>query len=148
MTTRPLIAITAGDVAGIGPEVVVRSLCDQRVSDACHPVVLCHPDILRRAGQLIGEESVAIDELGELSVNRRDLEALSSRAIACFNPAGDEALDVQPGIISAAAGDAATSRATTRPRHVLQTRIVGVLSLVKPTDQAGAFLTNFWIQMK
>ena len=36
--TRPKIALTVGDPAGIGPEIVRKALADPRVLDACEPV--------------------------------------------------------------------------------------------------------------
>jgi len=41
---RPRIAITAGDPAGIGPEIVARAASDPRVTDACDPVVFGPPE--------------------------------------------------------------------------------------------------------
>jgi 4-hydroxythreonine-4-phosphate dehydrogenase len=41
---RPRIAITAGDPAGIGPEVAARAAADPRVRAACDPVVYGPPD--------------------------------------------------------------------------------------------------------
>lgn len=36
----PLIAITLGDVAGIGPEVVVKALALPEVWEVCRPLVI------------------------------------------------------------------------------------------------------------
>lgn len=36
----PRLAITLGDPRGIGPEIVARALADQRVRDACDPVIV------------------------------------------------------------------------------------------------------------
>ena len=38
--TRPIIAITIGDPAGIGPEVVVKALSNQMFYDMCRPFVI------------------------------------------------------------------------------------------------------------
>jgi 4-hydroxythreonine-4-phosphate dehydrogenase len=43
-TSRPRIAITAGDPAGIGPEIAAAAATDPRVLDACEPVVYAPPD--------------------------------------------------------------------------------------------------------
>jgi 4-hydroxythreonine-4-phosphate dehydrogenase len=37
--SRPRIALTAGDPAGIGPEIVEKAAADSRVRDACDPVI-------------------------------------------------------------------------------------------------------------
>jgi 4-hydroxythreonine-4-phosphate dehydrogenase len=41
---KPRVAITAGDPAGIGPEIAARAARDGRVLDACEPVVYAPPD--------------------------------------------------------------------------------------------------------
>jgi 4-hydroxythreonine-4-phosphate dehydrogenase len=53
MKQKPIIALTMGDPAGVGPELCVRALCDPSTRERCHPVVFGHQDILRRASQAI-----------------------------------------------------------------------------------------------
>ena len=50
---RPIVAITMGDPAGVGPEVVLKALADSAVRRACRPLVLGDLDLLRkiRAGR-------------------------------------------------------------------------------------------------
>lgn len=43
---RPIIAVTMGDAAGIGPEIVVKSLHSQEICRICRPLVLADADIL------------------------------------------------------------------------------------------------------
>lgn len=103
----PLIAMTMGDVAGIGPEVVARAVVDPRVVAMCRPLVVGHPAVLKRAIELIGAaveicsiEPVPADELaGAL----REHEDDTSRVV-CWNPAGEAAADVPAGVIDARAG--------------------------------------------
>jgi 4-hydroxythreonine-4-phosphate dehydrogenase len=40
MSSKPIVGITMGDPAGIGPEVVVNAAIDRRVARCCHPIVL------------------------------------------------------------------------------------------------------------
>ena len=42
--SRPRVAITAGDPAGIGPEIAAKAAADPRVRAACEPVVYAPPD--------------------------------------------------------------------------------------------------------
>jgi 4-hydroxythreonine-4-phosphate dehydrogenase len=51
--TRPTIAVTMGDPAGISPELVARALAEPAVRAACHPVVIGDPRILFRAMELV-----------------------------------------------------------------------------------------------
>ena len=50
---KPRVAITAGDPAGIGPEVAARAAADARVLDVCEPIVYAPPaDVAFPAGVL------------------------------------------------------------------------------------------------
>jgi len=51
---RPLLAITMGDPAGIGPEVVLKALTHVDVFARCRPVVVGDRRILERAGSWLG----------------------------------------------------------------------------------------------
>jgi 4-hydroxythreonine-4-phosphate dehydrogenase len=51
---RPVVAITMGDAAGVGPEVVVKALARQEVYDGCRPLVIGDARRLRRAVEVTG----------------------------------------------------------------------------------------------
>ena len=46
----PVVAITAGDPGGIGPEIVVKALKDRAVRRLCRALVLGDPGVLKAAG--------------------------------------------------------------------------------------------------
>lgn len=54
MTTSPIIAVTMGDGAGVGPEVVVPALLDEGVLSRCNPVVIGDAKRLRQAADILG----------------------------------------------------------------------------------------------
>src|SRR6185312_839421 len=54
MTYRPLIAITMGDAAGIGPEVIMKSLGHAEIYQYCRPLVIGDAERLRAAGRIVG----------------------------------------------------------------------------------------------
>ncbi len=114
---RPRIALTLGDVSGIGPEVVARSLSDERLRDCCRPVVVGHPEVLRRALTLIGS-SLAIREVK--SVAEVDW---SSSGIPCWNPSAVDAVAVPSGLIDARAGRAAYDYLVASTRAALRGEI-------------------------
>ncbi len=49
MSYLPRLAISMGDPAGIGPEVIVRALADPRVAAGLRPLVVGDPEVLQRA---------------------------------------------------------------------------------------------------
>jgi 4-hydroxythreonine-4-phosphate dehydrogenase len=44
--TRPVIALTPGDPAGVGPEIALRALAARRVREVCRPLVIGDPEHL------------------------------------------------------------------------------------------------------
>ncbi|RJO63052.1 MAG: 4-hydroxythreonine-4-phosphate dehydrogenase PdxA [Myxococcales bacterium] len=56
----PLIAITMGDPAGIGPEIVVKALARREVHETCIPVVLGDAGVLAKA-RLVAGGPVAVN---------------------------------------------------------------------------------------
>lgn len=46
---KPVVGITMGDPAGIGPEVVVKALTDRQIYDLCNPIVIGDRRLLGRA---------------------------------------------------------------------------------------------------
>src|SRR5215211_76575 len=53
--SRPLLAITMGDPAGIGPEIVLKALAHVDVFDRCRPLVVGDRRILKRAARWLGQ---------------------------------------------------------------------------------------------
>ena len=51
MTYRPIIGITMGDAAGVGPEIIMKSLAHASVYAQCRPLVIGDTARLRDAGQ-------------------------------------------------------------------------------------------------
>jgi 4-hydroxythreonine-4-phosphate dehydrogenase len=59
---KPIIGITLGDPAGIGPEIVLKSLIThEEIYKRCIPVVFGSPDILSRIGKKIGLDTEIIE---------------------------------------------------------------------------------------
>jgi 4-phospho-D-threonate 3-dehydrogenase / 4-phospho-D-erythronate 3-dehydrogenase len=52
--SRPIIAITMGDPAGIGPEIVMKSLAHAELYERCRPLVIGDSARLGRVGEILG----------------------------------------------------------------------------------------------
>ncbi len=99
--SRPRIAISMGDPAGIGPEVIVAAWPETFVHEICRPFVVGHPEILRRAARL-WRLPIQVQEISSPS------EAQPSPALLpCLPVCEDEVLQVRPGRVDARAGRAA-----------------------------------------
>ena len=53
---RPITAITMGDPAGIGPEIVVGTMLSEEIHDCCRPFVIGSIAIMERAAKVLGKE--------------------------------------------------------------------------------------------
>jgi 4-hydroxythreonine-4-phosphate dehydrogenase len=102
VSDKPLIAITAGDPAGIGPEVVLAALADEDVNAKCVPYAVGNADLFRKVGAATGLNA----DLESATVEPDRLAHLPA-APAILDPTSINAEDVIAGEISAAAGKAA-----------------------------------------
>ena len=77
--SKPTIALTMGDAAGIGPELVVRLLSDPKITESCRPFV-------------VGDEGVIRDTAARLDIGAQ------VRAIRAVSEAGQSlgTIDVLP----------------------------------------------------
>jgi 4-hydroxythreonine-4-phosphate dehydrogenase len=101
----PRIAITMGDPAGVGPELCLKLLRDERVSSYCDPVVYGDMGVLRRVANHLGWSNPE-------SIRVRDLTAVDG---------GYDA--IVPGHVSAACGAAAYAYITTAIDDALAGRV-------------------------
>jgi 4-hydroxythreonine-4-phosphate dehydrogenase len=109
---KPTLAVTLGDAAGIGPEVIVRAWSDPQVHRVCHAVVLGHPEVLRRAVALV--ESVDNANRPQTGRSIDVIDVSSPREVAssvvrmpCLPIGADDLLAVAPGTIDPRTGQAA-----------------------------------------
>ena len=48
MSRKPIVAVTMGDPAGVGPEVILKALNHRAVGRACNPLILGDWGVLQR----------------------------------------------------------------------------------------------------
>ncbi len=102
MTERPIIAMTMGDAAGVGAEVIMKSLAHSELYAQCRPLVIGDAERLKEAGRIVGSPL----EVRSLSVEEVDKAAYQHGTVDCIDlkliPKG-----LPWGKLSAVAGDAA-----------------------------------------
>jgi 4-phospho-D-threonate 3-dehydrogenase / 4-phospho-D-erythronate 3-dehydrogenase len=95
---RPRLGITVGDVAGVGPEIVVRALADEGVRSRIRPVVFGPVEVLERAALLVGAP-IRFHRVSDVSVTPDD-------AVACID-GGIASASIRPGTVDPRAGEIA-----------------------------------------
>src|SRR5690349_14881317 len=113
MTSKPLIAITLGDPAGVGPEVIVGAWTESVVHEWCRPLVVGHPGIVRRAVEL-WQTDLHVQE-----ISSPDEAEPSHNVIPCLTCSDDDVMGVKPGHLDARAGQAAYDAIVTATRLAL-----------------------------
>lgn len=98
--TRPIIGITMGDAAGIGPEIIMKALGDPNIYTMSRPFVIGDAKMLRRAAKFVGSS------LTVRLIARPEEAVFAHGEVDCLDmnllPEG-----LEIGKVSAAAGDAA-----------------------------------------
>ncbi|MBN1811268.1 MAG: 4-hydroxythreonine-4-phosphate dehydrogenase PdxA [Anaerolineae bacterium] len=96
--SKPIIAVTMGDPAGVGPEVTVKALAREEVWDCCRPLVVGDARVMAKAVDLVGAALA--------------LRVIAQASDAHFDPAAPDLIDLgnvdidtlEQGQVSAAAG--------------------------------------------
>ncbi len=104
VSNKPTLAITMGDPAGIGPEVIVGAWYDERVHSLARLVVIGHPEILLRAARLL---NVDLDVFEVHSPQSNGGPASGPTKMVCIRSSGDDVLNLSDGRVDARAGEAA-----------------------------------------
>lgn len=100
--SRPLIAITLGDPAGIGPEVILKALARGEVQSLCRAVVVGDRRILTRAAARVGLPEPAFEVVSSPDQGRYAAGTVTLIDLHNADPAA-----IVPGQIAAEAGRAA-----------------------------------------
>ena len=103
MRDKPIIAITIGDPAGIGPEVTAKALADASVWECARPLVVGDAGVMRKAVQVTG---AAVE-----------IRAITTPEDARYDPSAPDVLDLanvdldalELGVVSAQAARAAVA---------------------------------------
>src|SRR5205085_2754750 len=98
----PLLGITIGDVAGVGPEITAKTLLHHpELRSICRPIAIGDADALARAVELIGSDPAVIRTL------KAPDETTNDPGVLEIIQEGRSLGEVPQGKVSAAAGDAA-----------------------------------------
>jgi len=97
---RPIVGITMGDAAGIGPEIIMKGLARGEVHDICRPLAIGDAARLRKGGRIVGSSLKvnALRDPAKAAYRRREVDCIDLPLIPDELPFGK---------LSAKAGDAA-----------------------------------------
>ncbi|WP_038171469.1 4-hydroxythreonine-4-phosphate dehydrogenase PdxA [Verrucomicrobium sp. BvORR106] len=122
MPSKPIIALTMGDPAGVGPEVCLQLLANQEVTTQCSPVIFGSAAILERVSQATGfplPDTVIPREAWKRTHSNLDVPAI-------LDLGEIDAASVTPGVIGAHTGAAAYAYVNLAINAALAGEIAGV----------------------
>jgi 4-hydroxythreonine-4-phosphate dehydrogenase len=102
----PRIAVTMGDPAGIGPELIAATLADDAVHDRCRPLVIGDADVIR-AGIAAIHAPIEVHEVAEPSA-----AVYGAGRVNVLTPPGADVADHAWGRLTVEAGAAALAALT------------------------------------
>lgn len=98
----PILALTMGDPAGIGPEITAKALADRDIYKECLPFVVGDLEIMKQQEKYL--QGGVFTQISSPSA----ATSLPSRSFGVFQP-GEALRGIRPGELSAEAGKAAAS---------------------------------------
>jgi 4-hydroxythreonine-4-phosphate dehydrogenase len=120
VSERPIIAVTMGDPAGVGPEITAQALTRGEIWNGCRPLVVGDADVMAQAAELVAAPLA--------------FRSIADVAEARFDPAAPDVLDLcnvdparlRPGEVSAANGQASVDYVERAARLALAGEVSGI----------------------
>lgn len=134
-SSLPRIALTQGDVAGVGPEIIARAVTDPRLTAVCRPIVVGDPGVLERALRLTGQDRAV------QVVTMPDEVVWNTTSLPCWNPSSANLRQVSDGAVHAEAGQAAYDCLVAATRATLQGQFDAITTA--PLNKAGLYAAGF-----
>ena len=83
-TQRPILGITMGDPAGIGPEIIVKALEDKTIWEVCSPFVLGDLGVMENTLKLLGSD-LGLNVIKEISKETKKEKVINLLALSTLN---------------------------------------------------------------
>ncbi|MBC7902903.1 MAG: 4-hydroxythreonine-4-phosphate dehydrogenase PdxA [Gemmatimonadaceae bacterium] len=94
--TRPIIGITCGDLNGIGIELIIKGLSDQRLLDLCTPIVFASNKVINFYRKSIPESTFNYQ-------STKELNRISPKQVNIYNCWEDD-VAINPGVLNEIGG--------------------------------------------
>ncbi len=127
MNEKPLLAITMGDPAGVGPETIARAWFDPAMHEVCDALVIGNSAVMRRAVELVG---IGADVVTVTEATRQTASGVRSgiARMPCLQCGSADAANVLPGLIDPRGGQAAYDALLKAVELALAGRIDGIVT--------------------
>ena len=135
MSQIPILGVTAGDPAGIGPEITLLTVTDPQMRMLARAVVYADPAVMRRAAQVVGSSATinVVTDAAEAGDDPNVVDVIDIGVIA-------DAELVEWGKVQALAGKAAIAAIERSVQDALAGRTAGVVT--SPINKEAIWATG------
>ncbi|HNP54344.1 MAG TPA: 4-hydroxythreonine-4-phosphate dehydrogenase PdxA [Ferruginibacter sp.] len=130
---KPVIGISCGDINGIGIELILKTLSDNRILEFCTPVVFANNKVLNFYRKTLPEHNSNFAIL-------KDASRVNHKQVNIFN-CWEEEVNVTPGILNEIGGKYAVLSLTTAAEALKARKIDGLVTapIHKKNTQSDSF---------
>ena len=93
---RPVIGISLGDINGIGPEIIIKTFSDQRITELCTPVIFGSNKVINFYRKSLPDYNLNFN-------NTRELHKLNPKQVNIFS-CWEEEINITPGQLNETGG--------------------------------------------
>jgi 4-hydroxythreonine-4-phosphate dehydrogenase len=117
---KPVIGISCGDVNGIGIEIIVKTLSDNRILDVCTPVLFANNKVINFYRKALTDININFSATKELNrINHKQINLYN-----CW----EEEININPGILNDIGGKYAVLSLTTAGKALKENFIDGLVT--------------------
>jgi 4-hydroxythreonine-4-phosphate dehydrogenase len=117
---KPVIGITAGDINGIGIELIVKTLADNRLLEFCTPVVFCNNKVINFYRKTVPESNINF-------MSMREIGRVNHKQMNLFN-CWEEDVTITPGIMNEIGGKYAAKSLMAATQALKEGQIDGMVT--------------------
>jgi len=130
---KPIIGISCGDINGIGIEIIIKTLVDNRILDFCTPVIFANNKVLNFYRKSLPESNINFTTL-------KDIGRVNPKQINLFN-CWEEEVNINPGILNEIGGKYAVKSLTAAGQALKEKMIEGLVTA--PLHKSNTQSDNF-----
>lgn len=134
-TKKPVLAVTMGDPAGIGPEIIVKALHNEKLYEICTPVVVADVNVMQKAVSEIVKSDAVINVVSEPREAKAELGTIDVFALQGLELEGFKLGELDPRC-----GNAAFQSVKTAIELALAGRVDGTVTA--PLNKAAIHLAG------
>jgi 4-hydroxythreonine-4-phosphate dehydrogenase len=133
LENKPIIGISCGDINGIGPEIIVKTLSDTRILDICTPVIFANNKVLNFYRKTLPDNNLTFNIA-------KDASKINTKQVNVYN-CWEEEVAVTPGQMNETGGKYAFISLTTAGNALKEKRIDALVTapLHKSNIQSDKF---------